>query len=165
MNTDASRAHAIVAGAKTATLSTVAARPPGYPFGSLVAMAADASGRPLLLLSSLAEHTKNLGASSAASILVAEGDLSRGRVTLLGRCARIPEGEAPEARATYLAAHPEAEAWVSFRDFALYRLEVEEVRFVEGFGRMGWLAGEDYSAAARDAQSVRVSAGSAGELG
>ncbi len=147
MKTDARQARALVASAKTATLSTIATRPAGYPFGSLAAITADGRGRPLLLLSSLAEHTKNLAASPLASILVAEGGLASARVTLLGRAARVPEAEVDEVRATYLAAHPDAAAWASFRDFAFYRLEVEEVRMVEGFGKMGWITAADYAAA------------------
>ena len=147
MKTDVGKARALVASAKTATLSTIATRPAGHPFGSLVALAVDDGGRPLLLLSSLAEHTKNLEASPLASILVAgEGGLAGPRVTLLGQCARVPGGEVEAARATYLAAHPDASAWASFRDFAFWRLAIEDVRFVEGFGRMGWIAPADYAA-------------------
>lgn len=143
---DAGEARALVSAARTATLSTIATRPAGHPFGSLVALAVDARGRPLLLLSSLAEHTKNLEASPRASILVAaEGGLAAARVTLLGRCVRVPDAEIEEVRATYLAAQPEAAAWASFRDFAFWRLEIEDVRIVSGFGKMGWIAADDYA--------------------
>lgn len=148
MNSDAAQARALVTSAKTATLSTIATKPAGFPFGSLVAIAVDDRGRPLLLLSSLAEHTKNVGASPLASVLVAaEGGLAAPRVTLLGRCVRVPEAEVDQTRATYLAVHPDAKAWASFSDFAFYRLEVEDVRLVAGFGKMGWITATDYGAA------------------
>lgn len=142
---DAERARTIVAAAKMATLCTIATRPAGFPFGSLVAIALDAQRRPLLLLSSLAEHTKNLEASPLASIMVAEGGLDAARVTLVGRCARVPDAEVEHALAVYVARHPEAAQWASFKDFAMYRLEIEDVRFVAGFGRMSWISPVEYA--------------------
>jgi hypothetical protein len=69
-------------------------------------------------------------------------------VTLLGRCRTIPEGpEREAARARYLAAHPEAASYATFRDFGLYRLEVETVRYIGGFGRMRWVDAAEYGAA------------------
>jgi putative heme iron utilization protein len=116
-------------------------RPPGHPFASLVAVAADESGRPLLLLSKLAEHTKNLDACDKASILYAEPDLAAARVTLLGTCTRVDDAA---VRARYLAIHPDAEQWASFADFSFFRLEPMELRVVVGFGRMSWVSAEDY---------------------
>jgi putative heme iron utilization protein len=144
--------RALAAQAATATLCTLSREPAGYPFGSLVAMAFDARGRPVLLLSALAEHTANLAADSRASILVhapSAGDpLAAGRMTLLGPCARLPEAEAGPARALFLARHPEAAGYASFKDFALYRLEPVAVRYVGGFGRMSWVDSAEYAAAA-----------------
>lgn len=141
---DAAIARELVAGAKHASLATLTKD--GFPFGSLVAVAADDEGRPLLLLSSLAEHTKNLAADDRASLLfAAEGSaepLASPRVTLLGPCRPV---SADEGRAIYLAAHPEASQWVDFRDFALYRLEPQEIRVVVGFGRMSWVLAEAYA--------------------
>jgi hypothetical protein len=136
--------RALAAGAKTATLSTL--NPGGYPYGSLVAVAFDDRGRPLLLLSQLAEHTTNLLARPQASILVheaaSEQPLAAGRMTILGKM-----GRADEARDAYLAQHPEAAEYAGFRDFAFYRLEPESIRYVGGFGRMSWVDVEEYSRA------------------
>jgi hypothetical protein len=102
--THAERCRALVAEARTATLATVARDPAGFPFGSLVTIAADREGRPLLLLSRLAEHTQNLDADERASILVAEPaadgtvPLALGRVTLLGPCRPVPASERDDAR-------------------------------------------------------------------
>ena len=131
-------------------LSTLSIREDGavYPFGSLVAVATDARGFPLLLLSTLAEHTKNLVASPRASLLfadhAAEDPLANARVTLLGEVKRVHDDDLAFVRDTYLAAHPEATTYVGFKDFAFYRLEVSEVRMVAGFGRMGWIDVGDY---------------------
>lgn len=115
----------------------------GYPFGSLTPYALDAKHRPVLLMSSMGVHAGNLKADPRASLFIAEGSgtggaLSQGRVNLMGRVVELPEDELAEARAAYLAAHPEALEWVDFGDFAFYRLEVETAYYVGGFGVMGW---------------------------
>jgi putative heme iron utilization protein len=124
----------------------------GGPFATLVAVAFDTVGRPLLLLSALAEHTKNLDGCSGASLLVADGasggdPLAAGRMTLVGPCLRVAEEEQEHSRAAFLSAHPEATAYASFGDFSLWRLEVAGVWWVGGFGRMEWLSRDAYAAA------------------
>jgi len=131
-----------------ATLATVSRDPPGYPFATLVAIAVDARGRPLLLLSRLAEHTKNLDADRRASILITEpglkeNPLAAGRMTLVGTCCLVTESDG--ARATFLGVHPEATEYAGLPDFAMWRLEVGGVRWIGGFGRMEWVSGADYT--------------------
>jgi putative heme iron utilization protein len=142
----------LVARASSATLSTHAREPEGFPHGSLVAVAADDAGRPLLLLSTLAEHTGNLLARPEVSLLFVEptapgGDpLAGGRVTLLGTCAALPEAEVAAARTAFLARHPSAAQYVDFADFAFYRVMPRALRYVGGFGRMSWVASDAYLA-------------------
>ena len=148
---DAQLARDLVARTKTATLSTLSRRDDGtlYPFGSLVAAATDARGFPLLLLSSLAEHTKNLVGSPHASLMFADhtsdDPLENARVTLLGEVKRVADDDVASVRDAYLARHPEAAMYAGFKDFAFYRLEVTEIRMVAGFGRMGWIDVADYA--------------------
>jgi putative heme iron utilization protein len=134
--------------ARHGALATTARDPLGFPFATLVAVAFDGRGRPLLLLSKLAEHTKNLEASPRASLLVTDAaaadPLASGRMTLVGTCARVPEEESEAARAAFLAAHPEAKLYAGFVDFAIWRLEVAHVRWVGGFGRMDWVDAAEY---------------------
>lgn len=141
--------RALAARSKTATLATMTKD--GYPFGTLVAIAFDGDGRPLLLLSSLAEHTQNLAACDRASVMVhepiADEALAVARMTIVGRCARVPDAEAEGARAAYLAAQPSAAQYASFKDFALYRLEPASVRYVGGFGKMSWVDAAEYRSA------------------
>jgi heme iron utilization protein len=152
----AERCRTIAAAARSGTLATIAREPAGFPYGSLVTVAFDAEGAPLFLLSTLAEHTANLGARSEASLLVTEPldarkePLSAGRVTLLGPCLRLAEAAARDARALFLAANPGAAYYVDFSDFAFYRLFPMSLRYVGGFGRMSWVSGEDYAAAEPD---------------
>jgi putative heme iron utilization protein len=145
MVTAAALCRALARDSRMGALATVAREPAGCPYASLVAVAFDATGRPLFLLSRLAEHTKNLEERAEASLLVTQSaSLDTGRMTLLGRCARVPDGETDAARATFLTAHPEAAAYASFGDFAMYRLEPSALRWIEGFGKMAWVTAEDY---------------------
>jgi putative heme iron utilization protein len=113
----------------------------GAPWASLVAHAVLDDGSPVLFVSRLAEHGRNLERDPRASLVVAEtptgGDpLAAGRTTLAGRAIR-PDGEREQvARAAYLGRLPAAAAYAAFKDFALYVLEVERVRWVGGYGRM-----------------------------
>jgi heme iron utilization protein len=125
-------------------LSTTSVHRPGYPYGSLTPFALSARGAPLLLLSGLAAHTKNLLADPRACLFVgdrsaAEDPLAGARVSLLGRAARLADADVPDARARYVDRHPRADAYFQLRDFALWELAVEEARLISGFGSMRWL--------------------------
>lgn len=138
----AERARTLVGAESTATLCSAGRQPEGYPYGSFVTFALD-GGAPVLLVSTLAEHTKNLSADPRCSLLVArpgEGDpLARGRVTLVGQGRELPADNAGTARDAFLSAHPGAAYYVDFRDFAFWRIEVEAVRYIGGYGRMSWV--------------------------
>lgn len=152
----AERARTLAQRARWGTLSTIARDPAGFPYGSLLATAVDAEGRPLLLISRLAEHTKNLEARPEASILLvdapdpAASPLAQGRVTLLGLCRPVPAEDTAECRRIYLAAHPDAARYEGFGDFSYYRLEPTSLRYIAGFGRMSWIDAEAYRRAAPD---------------
>jgi heme iron utilization protein len=73
--------------------------------------------------------------------------LTRGRVSLLGPCRPVPEPERDAASAIFIAAHPDAAQYASFKDFAYYRLEPTALRYVGGFGRMSWVSADEYMAA------------------
>lgn len=134
------------------TLCTLALEPAGYPYGSLANYALDNDNNPILLISNLAEHTANLKADARASLLIAETDpdmnpLARGRVTLLGTCRQV---EAETVRDRYLARIPNARFYVDFKDFGFWRLSVEAVRFIGGFGRMSWVDAAAWRTASAD---------------
>lgn len=128
----------------TATLAT-AHHQGGWPFASLVLGAADHDATPLLLISTLAEHTRNLAAEPRVSLLFdgtagLESRLTGARVTVLGR-AEI--SRAPHHRQRFLARHPDAAVYADFGDFAVYRVAVERAHLVAGFGRIDWIAADD----------------------
>ena len=149
---DAELARTLVARHRRATLSTLTAE--GYPFGSAVSYVADAGGAPVVLISDMAEHTRNARGDERASVLVSDeapdtGDpLAASRLTLVGRLRPLaPPGP---VRQLYLEAHPYAASYVGFGDFGFWRLEVEACRYVGGFGRMSWVDATAYAGAEAD---------------
>jgi heme oxygenase (biliverdin-IX-beta and delta-forming) len=128
-------------------LATHSVKVAGYPFVSHVPLALDGAGRPLLLLSRLAEHSKNLAADPRASLMATppgEGlqdeIQAQPRLTLLGDL-RPAEVEAP-CRERYLRYHRDAADYLGFGDFRFYRLDVMRVRLVAGFAQAGWIEPE-----------------------
>ena len=153
--TFAERARTLVYLGRNGTLATLSRKHPGHPFASIMPYALDAEGQPLVLISAMAMHTQNLEVDGRASLLVtqsgAAGDpLASGRVTLMGRAARVSAGERDAIKTVYLAAHANAVYWVDFEDFAFWRLAVDDVYFVGGFAAMGWVDAADYRAARPD---------------
>ena len=150
--THAERAQTLVAQISTGTLCTLALEPEGYPYGSFVTVAFE-NGDPIFLISGLAEHTKNLERDPRASLLVAESGsadpLANGRVTLLGLCTRV-EGDGGSARATFFAAHPNAAYYADFRDFGFWKLQVDSIRYIGGYGRMSWIGQAEWQSAEPD---------------
>lgn len=133
-------ARRVMRQADRAVLSTL--QPPeAWPYASLVLTALDADATPLLLISALAQHTRNLAADPRVALLF-DGTagfaqpLEGPRVTVLGRAE--PTG-LPRHRARYLARHPDAELYAGFGDFALYRVVPVRAHLVAGFGAIHWL--------------------------
>ncbi|MBM3601385.1 MAG: DUF2470 domain-containing protein [Alphaproteobacteria bacterium] len=113
----------------------------GAPYVSLVLAACDHDASPILLISMLADHTRNIVADDRVSLLfdgtagLAE-PLTGARATVQGRARRSEE---PRHRARYLARHPSAAMYAGFRDFGFYRVEIERAHLVAGFGRIHWV--------------------------
>jgi len=116
----------------------------GDPYCSLVNVASSADGSPLLLISKLALHTKNILADSRVSLMLderKEGDpLQDARVMLMGRAAITTDDS---DRRRYLARQPEAEMFAGFGDFGFYKIEVSGAHLVAGFGRIVDLKPQD----------------------
>jgi heme iron utilization protein len=116
----------------------------GAPYCSLVNVASAADGAPLLLISTLALHTKNIAADSRVSLMLderKEGDPLQGaRVTLMGH-AGVTQDANDKRR--YLARQPESEMFAGFADFAYYRIDIERAHLVAGLGRIIDLKPED----------------------
>ena len=141
--------------ARTAALSTLARRT-GHPFGSMVTVATEADGTPVILLSGLAAHSRNLADDPRASLLFEDrtlGDPQQGaRVTIVGRVEKIVDDGS--ARRRYLARNPDAALYADFGDFGFHRLVMEDGHLVAGFGRAMRVKAED----------IRLDLAQAGEL-
>jgi putative heme iron utilization protein len=111
---------------------------------SLAAVSTDIDASPLLLLSTLSDHTRNLAADPQLSLLF---DGSAGyanpqegpRATVMGRVKRADAGDLERMRRRYLARHPGATLYAGFADFAFYRVTIERIHWVGGFGRAAWV--------------------------
>lgn len=141
----ATTARGVVRSCDRATLATARVGD-GWPYGSLVMTACDPDASPLLLISELAEHTRNLHADARASLLFdatagLANPLTGTRVTVLGRLARCDHDA---ARRRYLARHPDAAEYAGFADFGLYRMAVERAHIVAGFGVIHWIDADDF---------------------
>ncbi|KAJ6858398.1 hypothetical protein NC652_040852 [Populus alba x Populus x berolinensis] len=114
-------------------LSTFSQKHEGYPSGSMVDFACDADGSPILAVSSLAVHTKDLLASPKCSLLVAKDPEDRTDlvITLHGDAIPVSEKDITAVRTAYLAKHPDS-FWVDFGDFQFMRIEPKVVRYVSG---------------------------------
>lgn len=140
----ADAACALLRGASMATLATASWDRDGWPFASLVLIAHDARGAPLLLLSDLAEHSRNIAQDDRVSLLIdgtsgLKEPLTGPRLTLLGRARKSAD---PEHRRCFLARHPGAAQYADFADFAVYRMAVDGAHLVAGFGAIDWIAAE-----------------------
>lgn len=116
-----------------------------WPYASLVMTACGHDAAPLLLISDLAEHTKNIDADPRCALLFdgtggLDNPLTGARVTVLGTVAPSDD-EALLAR--YVARHPDAAAYAQFADFRLFRMEIERAHIVAGFGDIHWIDGAD----------------------
>lgn len=130
-------ARRLIRGAAAATLATQAE---GQPFAALATPAAAPDLSPLLLLSSLSEHTRQLRAEPRCALFFrgpAEGPnpQTAPRVTLTGLAAPVPAEEAPALKARWLAKHPYAALYADFADFALWRIAPGGALLVGGFAR------------------------------
>lgn len=138
--------------ASLATLETST----GHPYASLVTIATDVDGTPLLLISTLALHTQNLKADARASLLFdgtdSAGDpLAGGRVTVMGRAAKTDRAI---ARERFLARQNHASGYADFPDFAFYELIPERAHFIGGFGRIVDLKPSDLLVDVAEAQDL-----------
>jgi putative heme iron utilization protein len=112
----------------------------GDPYCSLVNVASHPDASPILLISRLALHTRNVLADSRVSLMLderAEGDpLEGARIMLAGQAEKVSPDDAPVFRRRYLNAHPSAEAFVEFKDFSFFRIRPSGAHLVAGFGRI-----------------------------
>ncbi len=128
-------------------LCTLSKRFDGYPFGSITPYLADHDGSLLILISTLAEHTKNILHDPRVSLITHDQRdphiQTQGRVTVVGNAA--PEPDREQAGLRYLRYFPEARTYFAMHDFSFYRVRPVAIRYIGGFGRIHWVDMEDYA--------------------
>lgn len=131
-------------------LSTISNKLGGYPFGSVVPYVPDHAAWPILFISRLAEHTKNIDADPRVSLLVrdADTDVQQGsRLTLIGDAVRV-DTDLAALQARYMAYVPDAARLAALGDFSFYRVTPLRLRHIGGFGAIEWITADDYAAPA-----------------
>lgn len=127
-------------------LSTLSQTCAGYPFGSVTPFVLDHQAQPVILVSRLAEHTKNIAADPRVSLLVHETapDIQAGsRLTLIGDAAVPADPDSIKRR--YLRYLPNAERLLALGDFSFYVIAPRRLRFIGGFGDILWLSPGNYA--------------------
>jgi putative heme iron utilization protein len=166
-----SASRSVLRSASTGSLATL--NPAGTPFASLVTVGTDIDATPLMLLSTLAVHTRNLDRDPrCALLLVAPGGeggdpLAGARATVEGRAERVAAGDPQldRIRGRFLARHPEAAGYAGFADFGFFRLVPDTAHLVAGFGRIHAVAAGDLLVdAALAAAFADAEAGIAGHM-
>jgi heme oxygenase (biliverdin-IX-beta and delta-forming) len=131
----------------------------GDPYCSLVNVASHADGSPILLISRLALHTRNILDDSRVSLMLderAEGDpLAGSRIMLSGRAEEAAATDRESLRQRYLNVHPSAQSFVGFGDFSFFRILPNRAHLVAGFGRIVDLSPEQFLTEISDADALR----------
>lgn len=141
----AEEARRFLRSTRSGVLSTHSARFEGYPFGSIAPFVLDHAGNPLILISTIAEHTKNIQKNPRVSLIAfdpAAPDMQAGaRLTLLGE-ATVTGKQDGALRARYLRYFPMAAQYFDMHDFLFHRIEIRQARYIGGFGNIHWIPGE-----------------------
>ena len=127
-------------------LCTLSKKFNGHPFGSIVPYLVDHDGSLLILISTLAEHTRNIRHDPRVSLVTHSQDnldiQSQGRITIVGEAQLVPDKL--QAGKRYLRYFPEAQNHFGMSDFSFYRIMPQTLRYIGGFGKIHWVAADSY---------------------
>lgn len=139
----AAEARALLSAENAGVLSTLSVEMKGYPFGSVVLYCLDREGRPVILISRIAQHYKNLLADARASLIVLErgsDDVQvNGRLTAIADAARVAAEDIEGVAERYYRYFPQSTDYHKVHDFEFFRLEPVRFRYIGGFGRIHWV--------------------------
>ena len=124
-------------------LSTISLDLPGYPFGSVTPYCADTDGSPIIYISGIAQHTRNILANSKVSLTVVEGRSNldvqaAGRLTCVADARMLSDAAAGPTAERYFRYFPAAVQFQGTHDFSFFRLELVRIRYIGGFGQICW---------------------------
>ncbi len=127
-------------------LCTLSKKFDGHPFGSITPYLVDHDGSLLILISSLAEHTKNIQYDPRVSLITHNQDSphiqTQGRITVVGTAQIITDKD--KAGTRYLRYFPEAQSYFDMHDFSIYRIMPQSLRYIGGFGKIHWIEANSY---------------------
>ena len=129
-------------------LSTISLDVPGYPFGSITPYCADRQCRPIIYISRIAQHTRNILADSRVSLTVFDnsGDddvQARGRITCIANARPLDEEE-HDVGERYFRYFPSARQYAETHDFEFFWLDLVRVRYIGGFGQIYWIEPSEF---------------------
>src|SRR6266850_4030609 len=133
-------------------LSTISLDVPGYPFGSVTPYCADRQCRPVIYISRIAQHTRNMLADSRVSLTVFDSSSdsddvqARGRLTCIADARPLGEEE-EDVRERYFRYFPSARQYADTHDFEFFWLDLVRLRFIGGFGQIYWVGPSDFMVA------------------
>lgn len=128
-------------------LSTLSVKLGGFPFGSVVPYCLDGLGRPLVFMSTIAEHTKNISQDSRCSITIvmdSEEVQSNGRLCLVGNMEHVDPADS-ESQQRYFRHFPGSSEYSKTHNFSFYHLSIISIRYIRGFGSIHWLEPTDFA--------------------
>ncbi|PCJ47790.1 MAG: heme iron utilization protein [Moraxellaceae bacterium] len=127
-------------------LSTHSVDVAGFPFGSVAPYCLDSEGRAVILISSIAQHTKNIQANNKVSLIVTEGAVddvhTAARLTLLAEAVKVSDAD-EDTKERYYQFFPPARDYHSQHNFHFYRLNTVKARYIGGFGKIHWVPASD----------------------
>jgi putative heme iron utilization protein len=128
-------------------LCTISKKFDGYPFGSITPYLVDHDGSLLIFISTLAEHTKNIGHDPRVSLITHDQHnphiQTQGRLTVVGNA--LLEPNRTQAGLRYLRYFEEAQTYFAMHDFSFYRIRPTAIRYIGGFGKIHWVNLENYT--------------------
>lgn len=127
-------------------LSTLSAKLGGFPFGSVVPYCLDGEGMPVILISTIAQHTKNIKEDSRCSITILKDSndvQSNGRLGIIGHAEPLPE-EQKDAEERYYRHFPNSRGYHGTHNFSFYRIKPVSIRYIGGFGAIHWFEPADF---------------------
>lgn len=127
-------------------LGTISVKLDGFPFGSVVPYCLDGKGRPVVLISTIAQHTKNIAQDNRCSLTINISDddvQAKGRLCIIGRMEKLPS-DSEAVKASYFRYFPQAEKYGQAHDFSFYYLDPISVRYIGGFGAIYWVEPDQF---------------------
>lgn len=155
MSKQGEEVRALVQSERNAMLGTISQKFAGWPFGSIAPYALTGAGEPLILISEIAEHTRNLRADARVSLLIQDSNAladpqAGARVTLMGYAMPVSAPYLEDASRRYSLRFPNSASYFQAHDFSLFQIKTSKARFIGGFGEIYWLDAEEITDAAAD---------------